>query len=132
MKVIHSRDVVFDEESMLGIQKESPSNCAEFKVSDEIEVEQAEEQLSTPSDQEPSRHSMWDRQKPDWYGHVLTTVSNEQKEPVSVAEVRASPDRLQWEKAMESEMKSLHFNGVWDLVSLLQTERYSSWQYVGF
>ena len=58
MKVIHSRDVAFDEESMLGIQKESPSNCAEFNVSDEIEVEQAEEQLSTPSDQEPSRHSM--------------------------------------------------------------------------
>jgi len=58
---------------------------------------------------------MQDRQKPDRYGHVLTTVSNEQKEPVSVAEARASSDRLQWEKAMESEMKSLHLNGVWEL-----------------
>ena len=56
---------------------------------------------------------MQDRQKPDRYGHVLT---NEQREPVSVAEARASPDGLQWEKAMESEMKSLHLNGVWELV----------------
>ena len=58
MKVIYSRDVVFDEESMPGIQKESPSNCVELKISDEIEVEQAEEQSSSPSDQEPSRRSM--------------------------------------------------------------------------
>ena len=43
MKVIHSRDVVSNEESMPGIQKESPSICVELKVSDEIEVEQAEE-----------------------------------------------------------------------------------------
>jgi len=59
---------------------------------------------------------MQERQKPDRYGHVLTTVSDEQKDPVSVAEARASPDGLQWEKAMESEMKSLHLNGVWELV----------------
>jgi len=58
MKVIHSRDVVFDEESMPGIQKESPSNCVELKVSDEIEVEQAEEQSSSPNNQEPSWRSM--------------------------------------------------------------------------
>jgi len=75
-------------------------------------LEQAEEQLSTPSDQEPSRCSMRDRQKPDRYGHGLTTVSDEQKDPVSVAEARASPDGLQWEKAMESEMKSLWRLGI--------------------
>jgi len=138
MKVIHSRDVVFDEDSMPGIQKDSPSKCVELKVDDGVDVEQtnaqsslnretdsaaetedtAEEQLSTPSDQEPSRRSVRDRQKPDRYGHVLTTVSNEQKEPVSVAEARSSPEKLQWEKAMESEMKSLHLNGVWELVEL--------------
>jgi len=116
MKVIHSRDFVFDEESMLGIKKEPPSNGVELKVDDEIDVKQAEGQLSTPSDQEPSRRSMRDRQKPDRYGHALTTVSDEQKDPVSVAEVRASPDRLQWEKAMESDFISLHLNGVWELV----------------
>ena len=65
MKFIHSRDVVFDDKSMLGIQKESPSNCVELKVSNELEVEQDEEQSSSPSDQEPSRRSMRDRQKPD-------------------------------------------------------------------
>ena len=74
MKVIHSRDVVFDEDSMPGIQKESPSKCVELEVDKGADVEQtdaqnslnketdsiaetehtSEEQLSsTPSDEEP-------------------------------------------------------------------------------
>ena len=59
---------------------------------------------------------MRDKQKPHRYGHVVATVSNEQRDPVSVAEVKSSPDKLKWEKAMEIEMKSLQLNGVWELV----------------
>ena len=78
MKVIHSRDFVFDEDSMPGIQKESSSKC---KVDDGVDAEQAnaksslnretdsaadtehtaKEQLGTPSDQEPPRRSIRDR-----------------------------------------------------------------------
>jgi len=47
---------------------------------------------------------------------ILTTFCNEQKDPTSEAEVKSSPDSLKWEKAIESEMKSLHSNGVWELV----------------
>jgi len=39
-------------------------------------------------------------------------MSNEQKDPISVAEVKSSPDKLKWEKAMESEMKSPRLNEV--------------------
>ena len=46
MKVIHSRDVVFDEDSMPGIQKESPSKCVELKVDEGVDVEQADAQNS--------------------------------------------------------------------------------------
>ena len=46
MKVIHSRDVVFDEDSMPGIQKDSPSKCVELKVDDGLDVEQANAQSS--------------------------------------------------------------------------------------
>ena len=45
--------------------------------------------------------------------HVLATVSDEQKDPISVAEVKSSPDKL---KTMESKMKSLCLNGIWELV----------------
>ena len=48
----------------------------------------------------------------------MTTISNEQKEAVLVAEAKSSSERLQWKKAMESEMKSLHLNRVWELVEL--------------
>ena len=44
MKVVHSRDVVFDEDSMPGIQKESPSKCVELKVDEGADVEQADAQ----------------------------------------------------------------------------------------
>jgi len=37
-------------------------------------------------------------------------MSNELKDPISVAEVKSSPDKLKWEKAIESEMKSLCLN----------------------
>ena len=50
----------------------------------------SEEQVSiTPSD---PRHSTRDKQKPDRYGYVLATMSNEQKDPISVVEVKSSPD----------------------------------------
>lgn len=39
MKVIHSRDVVFNEDSTPGIEKESPCKYVELKVDDETTTE---------------------------------------------------------------------------------------------
>ena len=137
MKVIHNRDVVFNEDSTPGIQKESPCEYVELKVDDEPNIEHTIVQNSTDTEtqnsaeprqsseensvvtsrgEEAPRRSTRDKQKPHRYGHVVAAVSDEQQDPVSVTEVESSPDKLKWEKAMETEMKSLQSNGVWELV----------------
>ena len=40
------------------------------------------------------------------------------KEPLTVDEAVASPDKGEWKTAMEKEMKSLKENEVWELVEL--------------
>ena len=121
----------------MGIQKESPCEYVESKIDDEPNIEQTIVQNSTDTEthklaearqsskenspvilrgEEAPRQSMEDKQKPHRYGHVVATVSNEQRDPVSVTEVKSSINKLKWEKAMEIEMKSLQLNGVWELV----------------
>ena len=46
MKLIHYRDVVFDEDSLPGIQKDSSSKCVELKDDDGVDVEQTNAQSS--------------------------------------------------------------------------------------
>ena len=137
MKVIHNRDVIFNEDSMPGVQKESTYEYVELEVNNEpvTEVDQnsigienrnstdpelssEENSTVTTGSEEVPRRSTRDRQKPHRYGHVVATVCNEQPEPVSVTEVKSSPDKLKWERAMEAEMKSLQTNKVWELVEL--------------
>ena len=137
MKVIHNRDVIFNEDSMPGVQKESTYEYAELEVNNEpvTEVDQnsigienrnstdpglssEENSTVTTRSEEVPRRLTRDRQKPHRYGHVVATVCNEQPEPVSVTEVKSSPDKLKWERAMEAEMKSLETNKVWELVEL--------------
>ena len=93
-------------------------NSADTEADKSAEPRQSSEENSpvTSTGEEAPRCSMRDKQKPHRYGHVVATVSNEQRDPVSVAEVKSSPDKLKWEKAMEIEMKSLQLNGVWELV----------------
>jgi len=130
MKVIHSRDVVFDETSMPGIQKEEETTVkyVELEIEEEPVIE--ETATSNPPDSIPEestasdpivsksvlRRSTRNKQKPDRYGHNLTMASTEQQDPSSVAEAKSSPDKAKWEKAMEREMESLLSNDVWELV----------------
>ena len=140
MKVIHSRDVVFDETSMPGIQKERETSANRLNL--EVEEEPAEELLTpesvpeeTPVHENPGgeesttshllppsesdlRRSTRNRQKPDRYGYKVLSTSTEQQDPSSVADVKSSPDKVKWEKAMEKEMESLRANKVWELVEL--------------
>ena len=137
MKVIHNRDVIFNEDSMPGVQKESTYEYVELEANNEpvTEVDQnsigienrnstdpelssEENSTVTTGSEEVPRRSTRDRQKPHRYSHVVATVCNEQPEPVSVTEVKSSPDKLTWERAMEAEMKSLQTNKVWELVEL--------------
>ena len=54
--------------------------------------------------------------KPHRYSYVTATVSNEQQDSLSVTEVKSLPDKLKWEKTMETEMRPLQLNRVWELV----------------
>ena len=45
-------------------------------------------------------------------------MSQSPEEPRSIKEAISSPEKLQWEKAMEAEMNLLKENKVWDLVEL--------------
>ena len=127
MKVIHNRDVVFDETSMPGIQKEATVKYVEFEIDEESNVEHVtprtsdsapdmttadeqldEEHLPTSSSSEVAlRRSTRSKQQPDWYGHCVMVASTEQTDPSSVSKVKSAPDKLKWENAMETEMKSL-------------------------
>ena len=141
-KVIHSRDVVFDETSMPGIKTEtnSLSEYVELEVEEEPSVEPMEithipddtseetsgmEQaaadesvVSSPTPAELTlRRSTLIRQEPDRYVHNLALTLTEQ-DSLSAAEAKSSSDSAMWEEAMEREMKSLQQNRVWELVPL--------------
>ena len=136
MKVIHSRDVVFDETSMPGIQKESAVKYVELEINEESSVgtsthetsgsvsdmataegQLSEESLPVNSGSEVAlRRSTRNKQQPDRYGHSVSIAFTEHTDPSSVSEARSAPDRLEWENAMETEMRSLLSNKVWELV----------------
>ena len=139
MKVIHSRDVVFDEASMPGMEKEeTTTRYVELEIEEEpvvketvtpnppdyvtedIPVDEQLDEESTASNPIVSksvlRRSTRSKQKPNRYDYNLTVASTELQDPSSVAEARSAPDKVKWEKAMEREMKSLRSNEVWELV----------------
>ena len=143
MKVIHSRDVVFNEVSMPGLQTEEEpyDKYVELEIKEEHDVEtpatpipsynvsEEEEEVSVdeqrdteftapnPTSSESGlQRSTRNRQELDRYIHNLTLLSTEQQDPSSVYEAKSSPDKDKWMKAMEKELESLQSNEVWRLV----------------
>ena len=135
MKVVHSRDVIFDETSTPGIRKETIVKYVELEVNEEPYVEctttpnspdgvsdeiaeneqLSEESLPGPYEAVP-RRSTRHKQVPDRYGQSVIVASTEEKDPSSVAEAKSAPDNLRWEEAMKAEMESIWSNDVWELV----------------
>lgn len=138
-RVIHSRDVVFNENS-LGIEKEQEKDFTQdisrsIDVSTEAEShdeakeanEEKEEQAlsdhenSTQSDDESPvipRRSERTRQRPDFYGVYTCETEDTMREPANVNEALSSPEKEKWVDAMEKEMHSIKANEVWELVKL--------------
>ena len=69
------------------------------------------------------RRSSRSRQPPDFYGIRVNVASEIFDEPTSMTEALASPDKMKWTEAMETEMESLHKNEVCDLVKLPKDRR---------
>ena len=140
MKVIHSRDVVFNEISMPGIQTEEEPyhKCVELEIEEEHDVEtpaapippnsvseevpvgkQRDLEFTAPNptpSESGLRGSTRNRQEPDRYSHNLMLLSTVQQDPSSVSEAKSSPDHVKWTDAMERELESLRSNEVWRLV----------------
>jgi len=90
LKVIHSRDVVFDETSTSGVQKDTPVKYVQLQVNDEPTVESLElqsipgreseviaepnETVPTATDEMGPWRSTRSKHKPDRYGEVVTVA----------------------------------------------------------
>ena len=98
MKVVHSRDVVFDETSTPGIQKETTVKFVKLEINEKAEYtttsdspggvskeaavneQPSEESLSSPCKEVP-RRSMRHKQIPNRYGHNMTVALTEENDP---------------------------------------------------
>ena len=140
-KIFHSRDVQFNEqvkEHGQNTQTTAKSNYHLIAEFSEVEVPEMEmagdavqpEQIKESSPPEP-RRSTRIRKQPDYYGQESSNVCEVPQSPVSYKEATTRPDKIKWESAMETEMKSLRENNVLDLVKLPEGKRTvgSKWVY---
>ena len=117
-QVLHSRNVGFDEqestvptpESETGEEPAPTQRVLELDMSEEANQEDEEERISTQPQVRRSRPV-------DYYGRerVNLTIHHE---PTSFEEATSSPERDQWNQAIDSEMESLKAHKVWELTTL--------------
>ena len=131
-KVFLSRDVIFDEagsEILEESEKSSMKNTSTEPKCIQLESETEKEESENESDNVGNstdattaslpRRSERNRKNPDWFGNPVAYVAeNQQTCPSTVNEALSSSEGVKWGSAMEKEMKSLHYNKVWDLVEL--------------
>ena len=115
-KIIFSRDVKFNksEHKERTEINDDPVHYIELDFTDETEPVSSPENCSTeqPNAEPVLRRSGGERKPPDFYGARVNVVSQSPEEPRSIKEAISSPEKLQWEKAMEAEMKSSKENEV--------------------
>ena len=134
-KILHSRDVLFkemffDKESngkTLERIEESDEEAEKLRseglvipelTSTENESEEMNENENTVDEENnPTRRSSRTRKTPEYYGEWVNIVSVSE-EPKTVNQALSGPKSDEWQKAMQSEMKSLTDNKVWELVKL--------------
>ena len=120
-KVLHSRDVIFDESSRLTIsgERQGKLQCEEGEKQRLVEFEFDCTPNEVEEEPEPVlRRSTRERRPPDNYGEWVTVADSEGKEPETMKQALSGPSKPKWQEAMEKEMESLHCNDVWELVEL--------------
>jgi hypothetical protein len=144
-KVIISRDVVFDEASMLKdkqvlqgklADKENSGVQVEFNEPVEFEEkQQSDDDVVEPDDppttDEQQRSLATDRPRrsiraPQRYGFedmISFALITSSGDPCSFKEAVSSPDKDKWMEAMVEEVESLHKNETWELVKLPKGKR---------
>ncbi len=147
-KVVISRDVVFDEKSMLkstqSLEEQKPESKDFNKQLVQVEIESQAEDISTQSLETPSSEEQASSSReqqhqslasgrtkriikpPTRYGfedlvsYALVTSSGD---PVTFQEAISSQEKSKWMQAMVEEMESLHKNKTWELVELPKGKR---------
>ena len=127
-KVIHCRDVIFNECSFDDIKKSdvtsTPSGMEEIEViapdvneqqDEEIEVTVQDEDEQEMAEDFEKQRSERIRRAPVRYGEWVTIADI--KDPTSYKEA-ISKDKVKWQAAIDAELDSLEKNNVWDLVPL--------------
>ena len=142
-KVIHSRDVRFDE-SVCGVKKESTADTtveypqvvtdttndysksltdvsSEEAIEEDNDEQRAIEDCSEPvggqtHESSTVRRSQRETRRPDFYGESVNTARIV-SEPTTVEEAMSCPEKKNWKEAMDAEFQSLQANEVWDLVT---------------
>ena len=130
-KVFHSRDVQFNEE-----MREERLEPVEHEIDHLVELDFLEDDdpqeeappIAPVEPEQPPRRSERVRRPPDYYVNVTNELP---KEPLSVEEALSSSKKEKWKGAMDSEMKSLLENDVWELVHLPEGRKAlgSKWVY---
>ena len=141
LKIVYSRDFVFNEtETVNWFEKETSGKDSRVKIElDEDVVDNThhdEHHVDSNSDEPPvvpkppitERRSTRVRKHPDYYG-VYINLTDCNPEPTTVDEALKGPDHKRWKVAMNTEMKSLNDNEVWELVDPPEAARvvYCKW-----
>lgn len=119
LRVFYSRDVIFNESKSVIEQKGTDKNDRNEKHSViEIDCENtSEDEVDNSQEFTELRRSTRMRKPPELYGE-WTNIAHELNDPLTITEALSSPKKIEWKKAMEKEIESLHTNDVWDLVKL--------------
>ena len=121
LKVIHSRDVRFDEADGTDVIIEPVRESTEELSDDEDSAtsEEDSENEHVADDHVPDepmlRQSQRQRREPDRYGEWVMIASDDTS-PNSYADAMKGDKKNLWKDAMKKEMESLHSNEVWELV----------------
>ena len=120
---MHSRDVQFNEDGKgRELSTLDTNNKNDYRlILDSTDTVETGSQSDTPTEAEapeaevPIRRSARERHPPDYYGrgecNLTLTLTTFKK-------AASSSDKQKWKNAMDTEMKSLEVNEVWDLVPL--------------
>lgn len=130
-KVLHSRDVRFNEDEKRS--KDPPTGDNVRRVLLDLPCDSDSESSDPLVDAAPEqavRRSTRERHPPDYYGMQSANLVL-QSEPESFEAATTCSNSSKWTQAMESEIKSLNDNDVWDIVPLPSGKRAvgSKWVY---
>ncbi len=99
-----------------GLQRVVDLNLNEDMNSDQV-LEDEEEEESVPTQQSQVRRSSQIRKPVEYYIREKANLTIHQ-EPTSHKDAVNSPEKDQWNQAMDNEMESLKANDVWELTTL--------------